>query len=94
MDVIAGQALVIDFEFRRRGVLADPTIVRVLARSPTGTRTEIVYPSDGIVRVAVGQYQASVLADIPGTWAFRVVGVGVVDAVQEGSINVQPSLVI
>lgn len=90
---IVGQTVINEIEFRSEGVLRDPTIVRCLVRAPSGAVEELVHPSSRLVRRGVGRYDASVITDAPGTWVFRAVGVGVVDAVQEASVNVAPSLI-
>jgi hypothetical protein len=94
MDFVTGQPLVVEIEFRLEGVLTDPSIVRCLVRSPTGEVRELVYPSASVTRRATGIYRVSVLADKPGTWAFRGTSVGVVEAVKEVATNVAPSMVL
>lgn len=94
LELIEGQSIIVEIEFRLEGVLTDPSIVRCLVRSPNGETTELAYPSASLVRRDVGVYEASVLADRGGTWAFRATGVGVVDAVREVVTNVTPSMVI
>lgn len=93
-DLVQGQAIVVDVEYRVEGVLRDPTNVSCLVRSPNGTVTTYVYPSTEVRRLDVGQYEVAVVTNAPGTWAFRAVGSGVVDAVQETSVNVRASSVI
>lgn len=94
LEHVTGQALIAEIEFRVEGVLTDPAIVRCLVRAPDGTTSELVYPSTSLVRRDVGVYEASAIADQPGTWVFRAVGVGIVDAVKEVATNVAPSLVL
>lgn len=91
---IVGQSIVCSIEYRLEGVLIDPSIVKAFYRKPGGTLREINFPAPEFAKIDIGLYELTVLADESGTWAFRSVGVGVIDAVQEGVVNVAPSLVL
>ncbi len=92
--VVEGQALVAEIEYRVEGVLTDPVVVRCLVRKPNGVFVELAYPSADLIRRSVGVYEASIVADQAGTWAFRATGVGGVDAVGEIATTVEKSLVL
>lgn len=93
MAYVEGQSLICEIEFRLEGVLTDPTLVRCFVRKPSGLVTEYAFPAAELVKIDTGIYEASAIADEPGTWAFRATGVGVVDAVQEVATQVAPSMV-
>jgi hypothetical protein len=91
---VEGGSIIAQVEFRLEGVRVDPVIVRAFVRHPSGNLEEISFPSTHFVKVDIGLYELTVLADEPGTWAFRAVGTGTIDAVQEGVVNVISSNVI
>lgn len=91
---VQGQRVTVDVEFRLDGVRTDPTVVIGTIRSPSGVTVELVYPSADLTRVDVGLYEAAWNSDEPGTYAVRISGAGVVDAVGEAFVNVAPSRVI
>ncbi len=91
---IVGQSIVCTIEFRLEAILTDPAIIKAYVRKPGGTLREINFPSSELAKIEIGLYELTVLADESGTWAFRAVGIGAVDAVQEGVVNVAPSLVL
>jgi hypothetical protein len=93
-DWIVGQRVVLECEFRLKGVRTDPSIVTLTARSPSGVVTSENYPTNEIVKRGVGQYDGIMVLDEPGYWQFRMEGAGVVDAVQELTVFVQPSRVL
>lgn len=92
--VYVGQRVLVEIEFRVLGAPEDPTIVQLTSRAPSGTSTTYTYPADDFTRRDLGLYEGSVLVDEPGIWAFRVEGAGVVDAVNEFLLNVEPSAVL
>ena len=94
IDVLVGQQVLVEAEFRLLGVPTDPTVVRLLIRNPDGGLTVLNFPAETLVRNGTGRYEASVLADASGTWYFRWEGAGVVDAVVELSMAVRPSMVL
>ncbi len=92
--IYAGQQLEVDGEFRRNGELLDPTIVKLYARTPSGSITVLTYPHEDLVRLSVGRYVGNVYASTAGLWTFRFEGAGVIDAVQDVQIDVLPSVFI
>jgi hypothetical protein len=90
-DVFVGQNLLIECEFRLNGVPTDPSIVTVASRSPLGTYVVLTYPNANLIRRSTGLFEASIPASESGTWAFRAVGVGIVDAVNEFTMTVLAS---
>jgi hypothetical protein len=86
-----GQRVLIEMTFRLLGIPTDPTIVQMQTRSPSGTLVTLTYPAVELTRRDIGLFEAAVLVDEPGQWNFRGIGVGVIDSVQEASLDVQPS---
>lgn len=93
-EYVQGQRVTVDAEFLLEGVLTDPTVVTVNVRSPSGAALELAYPSADLSRVETGLYEASLTANEAGTYSIRFSGAGVIDAVGEAFVNVQPSRVI
>lgn len=89
--VYEGQRILIEVEFRLLGVPEDPTIVLCRSHAPSGTETTLTYPDEAFTRRSQGRFEASFLVNEPGTWTFRAEGAGVVDAVNEYTVNVQAS---
>lgn len=86
--VFVGQKVLIETEFRLNGVPTDPTLVSVSYRAPGGTQATLNYPTTDLVRRSAGLFEASVLVTEPGTWAFRSESAGIVDAVNEMTVEV------
>ena len=94
LPVYVGQRITLEIEFRLFGVPTDPTIVQVTSKDPmTGSSTVITYPDELLTRTDVGQYEASVQVATPGQWHFRTEAAGIVDAVTEAYLDVQPTSV-
>lgn len=90
---VQGQRIMVEGEFRLRGVPTDPSVVSAVVRAPSGTATTIAYPSADLVRLDLGLYEASVTAQESGTYVVRLVGAGVVDAVGEATVNVAATMI-
>ena len=91
-DIAAGQRIVAELAFLVAGSPVDPTSVRAYVRRPDGTVEVLAYPSQTLIRRDVGQYEAHVLPSFPGTWTVGAEGAGNVDAYDEHTFNVRPSL--
>jgi hypothetical protein len=91
LPTYVGQRVLIENIFRLNGVPTDPTIVTFTSESPGGVQSTLTYPAATLVRRSVGDFEASVLVNEAGQWAFRCEGAGVVDAVGEYLLNVQAS---
>lgn len=90
----AGQRILVEVEFRLLGVPTDPLIVQVFASNPRNKSiTTITYPSESLVRVGAGLYEAAILVDTPGQWHFRAEGAGIVDSVTETHLDVLASTI-
>lgn len=89
--VYEGQRVLIEVEYRLNGVPTDPTIVTCAFRSPGGTVSTITYPDETFIRRSEGLFEASILVNEAGTWVFRGEGAGIVDGVNEYTLNVQAS---
>lgn len=71
-------------------VTADPNTVTVTVRNAAGS---LILPTP--TRVATGAYQAFVdITDHRGTWAYRFVGTGTLQAAEEFSFEVRRSQVL
>jgi len=92
-NYFVGQRVLVEMEFRLLGIPTDPTIVQVQARSPSAVLYTITYPAVELTRRDTGLYEAAVLVNEPGQWNFRGIGVGVIDSVQEISLDVLASRV-
>jgi hypothetical protein len=89
--VYTGQTVLIETAFLLNGVPTDPTLLTLVARSPTGSKTTLTYPDPNYVRRSTGLFEASVAVLVPGVWWFRAEGVGVVNCVNEYSLEVARS---
>lgn len=92
--VYEGQRVRVEMRFRLNGVPTDPTIVQLTTKAPDGGTAVLTYPVEELTRRSLGFYEADVLVDSPGNWAFRAQASGVVDAVNELVLNVLASNVI
>jgi hypothetical protein len=92
--VYEGQRVQVEVEIRLFGVPTDPTIAQVTARSPSGSTFILTYPHEDFVRRDTGLFDVAFVVDAPGTWFFRPEAAGVVDAVDEISLEVLASNVI
>lgn len=92
--VYEGQRVLVEMRFRLNGVPTDPTIVQLITRDPTGSSSTLTYPVEDLTRRSLGFYEADVLVNSPGSWAFRAQANGVVDAVNEIVLSVLPSNVL
>jgi hypothetical protein len=55
----------------------EPTRVEVKIRDPKGRTAQLRYGVDSsVLRVAPGSYQVVVVANVPGRWRYRFVGLG------------------
>jgi hypothetical protein len=91
---VQGQRVTVDGVFRLLGVPTDPTVVTAEVRTPSGAHLSLVYPSGDLARTDLGAYEVTVTALEAGTYSIRLSGAGVVDAVGEAFVNVEPSRVI
>jgi hypothetical protein len=95
LDVVAGQRVSVEADFRLGGVLTDPTVVTVYLRSPNAALTTLVYPTTGLTRDMQGVYRVEFTASAAGSWGVRFEGSGGgVEAAKETFVNVNPSLVV
>ena len=89
--VYAGQKITIEGEFRLLGNPEDPIVIQLRYKSPNGSTITLSYPSADLRRVSQGFYEGFVTVDLPGSWWFRWIGAGVVEAVNEQFLEVLPS---
>lgn len=92
--IYEGQRILVEMRFRLNGVPTDPTIVSLTTRAPDGGSFVLTYPVEDLTRRDLGFYEADVLVDQAGVWAFRAQGAGVVDTVNEYVLFVAASNVI
>lgn len=70
-------------KFLVAGALADPDTVTVRVRKPDGTLV-----SGAAVHDTTGTYHYDVDVDQPGPWRFAFMGVGTVQAAEDGTFSV------
>ena len=88
-----GDIVRVSVEFKNlTGTLTDPTTVTLKYRDPTGTLTDWTVTAGEIVKDGVGLYHADVSPTAAGIWAYRFVGVGTLQAAEEGTFLVKPEL--
>ena len=83
-----GAKVTLQCVFTKAGQPTDTTAALTLV-SPTGAST-----TPTVTRTALGTYQATVTATVNGTWRWRWVGTGAVEAVHEGSFGISKSKVL
>lgn len=71
------------------GALTDPTAVSIVVQDPAGAETT----PGGIVHESTGIYHYDLSVLLGGVYAYRWVATGAVQAVQEGTIRVTPTLI-
>lgn len=92
---ILGTTLTLYTRFKVGGVYTDPTTVKFTAKSPHGTLTTYVYPTDTeIVKESTGKYKIDFQPDKVGTWHYRFEGTGTAKGVSEGCIQIVKSCVV
>lgn len=74
------------------GLAADPTTVTCKYEDPSGNTTTKVYISDAeVVKTATGAYYLDIDCDEAGTWYYRWIGTGAVQAAAQGRFYVEPA---
>lgn len=73
------------------GVATDPTTITLKYEDPSGNQTTKTYAAAQITRTGTGEYNHTIVTDESGTWTYRWVGTGTVEAVEEGSFYVLTS---
>jgi hypothetical protein len=91
-EIFEGQRLIIECEFRKRGVPTDPIGVQCIVRKPSGSQAALNYPDINLTRRELGIFEANITVDEGGTWWVRFEGFGTVDAVQESSFEVRSTV--
>ena len=76
------------------GTAADPTTVTLKVKDPAGTATTYTYALAEVSKTATGAYHKQLTGTLAGTYHWRWVGAGALDAVDEGSCLVAQSQVI
>ena len=88
-----GDIVRVSVEFKNlTGTLTDPTTVTLKYRDPSGVLTDWTVTAGEIVKDGVGLYHADVSPTVAGIWAYRFVGVGTLQAAEEGTFLVKPEL--
>lgn len=71
------------------GAGADPSVIVCKYRRPNGNTTTLEYgDGEGVTRDSEGSYYVDVVTDMPGVWAYRWEGTGVLTAAAEGEFMV------
>ena len=74
------------------GAAADPTVVTVSIKAPSGTETDYVYGTDAeCVKDSTGAYHVDLTFAAAGVYHWRWVGTGAVVDAEEGFLRVRAS---
>lgn len=77
------------------GLAADPSVLRLLVKSPNSTLTTYVFGVGlVIVKDSVGHYHANIIMTLAGNWSYRWESEAPNAGVDEGRITVKKSIVI
>jgi hypothetical protein len=68
--------LTANFFIENTDMMEDPTEVTLYVLNPAGVQMEYTYAAGQITRDGLGQYQYSLLTDMPGTWLYKWQGMG------------------
>ena len=90
--IYPGQRVVVEMHVRLAGVPTDPLVMRCLVRTPDGSQNTLTYPDENLTKRDTGFFEANVLLDVPGMWAFRSEAIGIVDGVDEITVAVADSV--
>lgn len=74
------------------GVPTDPTTVSVVIWAPDGTSVTYTYAAGEVDQVSTGVYTFDLPLLQSGVYAFRWIGAGVLEAVEEGEVTVQQTV--
>lgn len=91
MQFYEGQRVLVEIQYRLRGVPTDPIVRQVFIKKPSGSTIDIVYPDPAFTRVGLGEYEVAYTLDEGGTWWFRAEGIGTIDGVNEVPLEVLPT---
>ena len=75
------------------GAEADPTAVSFKFRKPDGVVTTWGVAVNQIVKDSDGNFHADLNITVKGVWIYKFIGTGAVQAVEEASLVVRPSLI-
>lgn len=88
-----GDIVRVSVEFKNiAGTLTDPTTVTLRYRDPSGVMTDWTVTSGQIVKDGTGLYHADLSPTAAGIWTYRFIGVGNLQAAEEGTFLVKPEL--
>src|SRR5678816_4032854 len=73
---------------------ADPTTVELIVQAPNNTQTTYTYDNLEIQRESIGEYFYDLLISQVGVYLYRYTGTGAVQAVEEGQITVQSTILV
>lgn len=89
-----GDLVRVSAEFRDDSdALADPTAVELKFRTPAGVVTTWQVEAGEIVKDATGKYHADINITANGRWAYKFIGTGAVQAVEEAGLFVKKSAI-
>lgn len=71
------------------GVLTDPTTVKVVIRTPTGSETTRTYAGGTVTKVSTGVYTSDYAPATAGLYRYRWVGTGTVATAEESKFTVR-----
>jgi hypothetical protein len=87
-----GATVTLDRKFYVGSVLTDPTTVTLKVEDPAGTETSYTYAAATITKSGTGIYTKNVACTLAGTWKYRWIGTGAVEAVAEGEFVIKRSV--
>ncbi len=94
-DYETGATVRITGTFKAASVAADPSAPTAKYKSPAGTVTTLVYPTDAaLVKDGVGVYHFDIDVSEAGTWRYRLSGTGSAKAAGEGTFIARRSGVL
>jgi hypothetical protein len=76
------------------GADADPNVIRLKVKDPTGTVTEYVYPAAPVVKDDTGNYHADIVPNLAGDWYYRWESEGVPQVAEDSQFMVSDSPVL
>lgn len=88
-----GDALELEIEFSVRGVLTDPTTVKLEVKDPSGNIDTYLYSLAQITRKSIGIYAKTILFDEYKWWTYEWEATGTVQCTEGNRLYVGAALI-
>ena len=88
-----GDSIRLNAEFTVTGTLADPNIITLSTRDPSGNVDVYNFTSGTVSKESTGKYFRDVFVDEPGQWWYEFFGTGTVISAEENYFLVDRSLI-